>query len=195
MVSYRPTSGSGASRHTRTVSATCSGVMRMLCVQCGIQRRCVAAGTGLEPVAMTDCSVERGIGIPVLAEESVQPPEGFATVGLRLRSEQEMLVGTVGELEVVAVLQGDCRPPGVGGGEHAVGIGRGRTQRSGKAEQGFAGFVENDVMIWLPDHRAGGFEEFKDSGTHCYHFIKDSARDTDYLRDNLYYTMGDVDWW
>ena len=61
--------------------------------------------------------------------------------------------------------------------------------------QELAGFLENDVMIWLPDHRAAGFSEQTDSGTHGYHFIKDSAVDTDFLREHLYYTMGDVDWW
>lgn len=61
--------------------------------------------------------------------------------------------------------------------------------------QEFTGFVENDVMIWLPDHRSAGFTEQVDSGTHCYHFLKDSAASTDFLRDHLYYTMGDVDWW
>ena len=61
--------------------------------------------------------------------------------------------------------------------------------------QEFAGFVENDVMIWLPDHRADGFDECKDSGTHCYHFLKDSAASTEFLGERLYYTMGDVDWW
>jgi GNAT superfamily N-acetyltransferase len=58
-----------------------------------------------------------------------------------------------------------------------------------------AGYLENSVMCWIVDRLAEGFDEKKDSGTHCYHFVKESVRDTEFLRDNLYYTMGDVDWW
>ncbi|MCA8956091.1 MAG: GNAT family N-acetyltransferase [Planctomycetes bacterium] len=55
--------------------------------------------------------------------------------------------------------------------------------------------VQNDLILWLPEHVAPAFDEQKDSGTHCYHFVKESALDTAYLREHLYYTMGDVDWW
>lgn len=61
--------------------------------------------------------------------------------------------------------------------------------------QSLARFLDNDVMLWMPDHRAVGFGEDKDSGTHCYHYLKESAASTEFLAENLYYTMGDVDWW
>lgn len=61
--------------------------------------------------------------------------------------------------------------------------------------QEFTGFVENDVMIWQPDHRCEGFAEQKDSKTNCYHFLRDSVASTEFLQEHLYYTMGDVDWW
>jgi hypothetical protein len=53
----------------------------------------------------------------------------------------------------------------------------------------------NDVMFWLANRLAPTIGEPVDSGTHCYHFVKDSAATTGYLADQLYYTMGDVDWW
>lgn len=58
-----------------------------------------------------------------------------------------------------------------------------------------ARYCGNDLMFWLPDRMAEGVEESKDSGTHCYHYKEDSALSTEHLTENLYYTMGDVDWW
>ena len=54
------------------------------------------------------------------------------------------------------------------------------------------------VMLWLPGWLAQQLPELgdgTDSGTHVYHFVKQSMVDTAHLRQHLYYTMGDVDWW
>lgn len=53
----------------------------------------------------------------------------------------------------------------------------------------------NDLMLWMANHLHPDLGEQVQSGTHCYHFVKDSAVDTEYLSEHLYYTMGDVDWW
>ena len=58
-----------------------------------------------------------------------------------------------------------------------------------------AAYWGNDVMFWLPQRIAGGIEDKQDSGTHCYHYKQESALDTQYLSEHLYFTMGDVDWW
>lgn len=50
------------------------------------------------------------------------------------------------------------------------------------------------LMTWLPT-RFDHFAEEKETGTHVYHFVSNSAVKTAFLRENFYYTMGDVDWW
>ena len=50
------------------------------------------------------------------------------------------------------------------------------------------------MIIWLPA-RFDRFAEEKETGTHVYHFVSNSAVETPFLRRNFYYTMGDVDWW
>jgi len=67
--------------------------------------------------------------------------------------------------------------------------------RTEEALQALSEHLETTIKTWLPLHHAPGFPDRKESGTHVYHFVKDSVVTTDYLRDNLYYTMGDVDWW
>jgi hypothetical protein len=52
-----------------------------------------------------------------------------------------------------------------------------------------------DVMCWQPRHRAPAWDATTDPGTHVFHFVRQSAAPTALLREQLYYTMGDVDWW
>ena len=51
------------------------------------------------------------------------------------------------------------------------------------------------VMVWLPNHLATGSTEEQESGTNVFHYTNRSILDTAELRERLYYTMGDVDWW
>jgi len=57
------------------------------------------------------------------------------------------------------------------------------------------GSIDNSVMTWLPSRVAPGFPEEVETGTHVYHFKKQSTFQTSTLQDGLFYTMGDVDWW
>jgi len=54
---------------------------------------------------------------------------------------------------------------------------------------------EQPMSAWLPTRLGLDASERKVSNTHVYHFLKNSAVDTSYLKENFYYTMGDVDWW
>jgi hypothetical protein len=61
--------------------------------------------------------------------------------------------------------------------------------------QGLSRHLEYPLKTWLPRRLGHEFSEQKETGTHLYHFVQKSVVDTDYLQRNLYYTMGDVDWW
>ena len=63
------------------------------------------------------------------------------------------------------------------------------------ALQSYCDESRSSLMIWLPEHRSRSFPEAKESGTHVYHFTKNSSFSTEELKKGLYYTMGDVDWW
>ncbi len=55
--------------------------------------------------------------------------------------------------------------------------------------------LAHDLMVWVPPSFAETFGEEQDSGTNVYHFTRGSAVTTAALAGDLYYTMGDVDWW
>ena len=56
--------------------------------------------------------------------------------------------------------------------------------------------LDHALITWLPAHVAPGLtKQQQETGTHVFHFRKDSIVDTEHLRQHLYYTMGDVDWW
>lgn len=64
------------------------------------------------------------------------------------------------------------------------------------ALESLAGHLGRRLVTWLPQNVApGAFSECRETGTHVYHFSKDSIVDTATLQQQLYYTMGDVDWW
>lgn len=52
-----------------------------------------------------------------------------------------------------------------------------------------------DVMTWLPEPKLALSGETASSGTNVYHFTKGCELGTSELQSDLYYTMGDVDWW
>ncbi len=56
--------------------------------------------------------------------------------------------------------------------------------------------LERPLITWLPARVAPeSFSDMRETGTHVYHFRKHSIVDTETLQRELYYTMGDVDWW
>ncbi len=66
----------------------------------------------------------------------------------------------------------------------------------GPALQALAAHLDHALMVWLPGHTApDACKQRKETGTHVFHFRKDSIVDTGDLQKHLYYTMGDVDWW
>lgn len=65
----------------------------------------------------------------------------------------------------------------------------------GEVISALAAHLETDLMLWVPESHTPYGAETKDSGTHVYHFKKGCDLSTKQLQDELYYTMGDVDWW
>jgi len=63
------------------------------------------------------------------------------------------------------------------------------------ALRALAGELGSDVLAWLPGRLSAGLDDVEELKTNVYHFLHRSAAPTTYLRENLYYTMGDVDWW
>lgn len=63
------------------------------------------------------------------------------------------------------------------------------------ALQALSEHLEHPLKLWLPLHVAPDLPPGKDSGTHVYHFVRNSIASTEQLQRKLYYTMGDVDWW
>ncbi len=64
------------------------------------------------------------------------------------------------------------------------------------AMETLAGHLDHALITWLPARVAPGLtKQQQETGTHVFHFRKDSIVDTEHLRQHLYYTMGDVDWW
>lgn len=64
------------------------------------------------------------------------------------------------------------------------------------ALEALAGHLNRRLMTWLPQNVApDALPERRETGTHVYHFSKGSIVDTARLQQQLYYTMGDVDWW
>jgi len=61
--------------------------------------------------------------------------------------------------------------------------------------QALSEHLERGVSVWLPARLDLEVPDRRATGTHVYHFVKNSAVDTAYLQDHFYYTMGDVDWW
>ncbi len=51
------------------------------------------------------------------------------------------------------------------------------------------------VRCWLPRSAAPPFEVERDSKTHVYSFVRETTLPIEELRDDLYFTMGDADWW
>jgi hypothetical protein len=61
--------------------------------------------------------------------------------------------------------------------------------------QAFADHVDRPICCWLPGGRTPAFAEEKETKTSVYVFIKETTVGIEQLRSDLYYTMGDADWW
>ncbi|MAE77114.1 MAG: hypothetical protein CMJ85_09620 [Planctomycetes bacterium] len=61
--------------------------------------------------------------------------------------------------------------------------------------ESLAKHLDHSLAAWFPQRLASGLEDTRETSTNVYHFVKGSTVDTVLLRDSLYYTMGDVDWW
>lgn len=55
--------------------------------------------------------------------------------------------------------------------------------------------LRRDVMVWQPQRSAPAWDATVDPDTHVFHFARRSMVTTASLQEQLYYTMGDVDWW
>jgi GNAT superfamily N-acetyltransferase len=61
--------------------------------------------------------------------------------------------------------------------------------------QALANHLNRPVRFWLASNRTPPFADEKESKTSVYIFLKPTTVGIEQLRNDLYYTMGDADWW
>ena len=128
----------------------------VVAVERGLERRGVAAGTRLVPVALQHAVVQRRVGIERGLEGAVVRLEGAGAIGLHAVGGQQRAVARIGDLHLLAGAQLDRRKAHVRCRQRLVGVVGHARELRGERQQVLAALVE-DVFL-LPeqvlDHEA-----------------------------------------
>ena len=119
----------------------------VVAVERGIERRLVAAGARLEPVALADAVVERGVRVQAGPVGFVQRDERFLAIRLLAARGEDRAILAVGDGHRLAVRQPDRRKRRVGRRERPVRVVGRRGEAARERHEPLAVLVEDVLLL------------------------------------------------